>query len=234
MSRIGPTLDEARRGIFLDIEGSADDPAVLGTLWVSRPGLEPMFRQHLVDPALRPLAVPPLAAASLAAELRSLLSRAERQHRVLIGWGSRPLEVVRRHRPDLAAAFEAVYRDAKIPAKAWGRSNGVIARTDGRKRRGLSTYAPAAGLSGTRALDAAGTAKAIRGARAGLDGGSGVLSPKRAARWAAMLGSNELDCRAIREVTLRALEDLAAVEAAAAAKGSPKGPKKKKKKRKGH
>lgn len=216
MGTRGPTLDEARRAIYLDFEGATGEPpAVLGTLWVSRLGQEPMFRQVVVDPVLRGLAVGELGSSSLAGQVRSLIGRAERQHRVLVGWSGHELEVVRRWCPDLAPAFETVYRDAKTPAKAWGRLTGQTPPKDARKRRHrLATYEAAVGFSRDDALGEKDMAKAIRGVRAALEGG-GEPGGKRLARWERMLAHNELDCRATRAVALRTLGDLADLESAA-------------------
>lgn len=216
MGKHGPTLEEARRGIYLDFEGaSGEAPAVLGTLWVSRQGQEPMLRQYVLDRALRPVAAPPLGFASLAGELRSLLGRAERQHRVLIGWSGHELEIVRAHCPELAPAFEAVYRDAKVPSKAWGRLRGLKLTKDERKRKHrLSSYEAALGQARSEELGPKQMAKAIRGVRRELDRGAEVVGDPAMLRWQRMLEHNELDLRATRAVALRALEDLAAAEVA--------------------
>jgi hypothetical protein len=219
----GPTLDEARRAIFLDFEAeTGEPPAVLGTLWVSRQGQEPMFRQYVVDPSLRRLSSPTLVSGSLAGQVRSLIGRAERQHRVLVGWSGHELEVVRAWCPELAPAFEALYRDAKTPAKAWGRLTGLRPAKDARKRRHrLVAYEAAAGFVRDDALGGKEMAEAIRRVRASIDGGV-EPSQKRLARWERMLAHNEQDCRATRAVTLRALEDLAAETAVRPAKGRKK------------
>ena len=216
MKTRGPTLDEARRGIYLDFEGTVDEsPAVLGTLWVSRQGQEPMLRQYVLDRAMRPVATPPLGSASLAGELRSLLGRAERQHRVLVGWSGHELEVVRVHCPELAPAFEAVYRDAKVPAKAWGRLKELKLEKDERKRKHrLSSYEAALGQARSEELGPKEMAKAIRGVRRELDRGAEVVSAHAMRRWQRMLEHNELDLRATRAVALRVCEDLAAAEVA--------------------
>jgi hypothetical protein len=218
MSIHGPTLDEAPRAIYLDVEGEADGPpAVVGMLWVSRQGQEPMFRQVVVDPTLRRLAADGLGSSSLAGQIRALIGRAERQHRVLVGWSGHELDVVRAWCPDLAPDFEAVYRDAKTPAKAWARLTGSSPAKDARKRRHrLEAYAAAVGFVRDEALGAKDMAKAIRGVRAALQDGRDPGSTPRA-RWERMLAHNELDCRAMRAVTLRVLEDLAAAPPAARA-----------------
>lgn len=216
MSIHGPTLDEARRAIYLDVEGEADvPPAVVGVLWVSRQGQEPMFRQVVVDPTLRRLASEGLGSSSLAGQIRALIGRAERQHRVLVGWSGHELDVVRAWCPDLAPAFEAVYRDAKKPAKAWGRLTGFVPAKDARKRRHrLEAYEAAVGFVRDEALGAKDMARAIRGVRAALEDGRDP-GPKPRARWERMLAHNELDCRGVRAVTLRVLEDLDAAPPAA-------------------
>jgi len=228
----GPTLDEARRAIFLDFEGeTGEPPAVLGTLWVSRQGQEPMFRQHVVDPSLRRLSSPTLVSASLAGQLRSLIGRAERQHRVLVGWSGHELEIVRTWCPELAPAFEALYRDAKAPAKAWGRLTGFKPEKDGRKRRHrLAAYEVAVGFERDDALGGKEMAEAIRRVRGAIDRGV-EPSPKRLARWERMLAHNEQDCRATRAVTLRTLEDLAA-DATVARSAKPRAERPKGKRRK--
>lgn len=230
MSIHGPTHDEARRAIYLDLEGEAGGPpAVLGMLWVSRQGQEPMFRQVVVDPALRRLAGDGLGSSSFAGQVRSLIGRAERQHRVLVGWSGHEVDVVRTWCPDLAPAFEAVYRDAKKPAKAWGRLTGFVPAKDARKRRHrLEAYETAVGFARDEMLGAKDMAKAIRGVRAALEEGRDPGS-KRRARWERMLAHNELDCRGVRAVTLRVLEDLDA--ARPTARPTKKGRKRAKRKR---
>lgn len=216
MSIHGPTPDEARRAIYLDFEGEANGPpAVLGMLWVSRQGQEPMFRQVVVDPALRPLTTDTLGSSSLAGQVRALIGRADRQHRVLVGWSGHELDVVRTWCPDLAPAFEAVYRDAKTPAKAWARLTGFAPAKDAAKRRHrLASYEAEVGFVRDPVLGDKDMAKAIRRIRVALDDGRDP-GPKPRARWDRMLAHNELDCQAVRAVTLRVLEDLDAAEVAA-------------------
>jgi hypothetical protein len=174
-----------------------------------------MFRQVVVDPTLRRLASEGLGSSSLAGQVRSLIGRAERQHRVLVGWSGHELEVVRTWCPDLAAAFEAVYRDAKTPAKTWARRSGFSPGKDARKRRHrLEAYEAAVGFVRDEALGAKDMARAIRGVRASVADGV-EPSVKRLIRWQRMLVHNELDCRAVHAVTLRVLEDLDAPPSAA-------------------
>lgn len=233
MKKRGPTLDEARRGIYLDFEGPADaPPAVLGTLWVSRQGQEPMLRQYVVDGALRPLATPPLAWASLAGELRSLIGRAERQQRVLIGWSGHELRVVETYCPELADTFATHYRDAKVAAKRWARSQPDLRlMKDARKRKHrLAAYEGAIGLERLEAFGPKGAARAIRGARKALEAGVEVEG-KRLARWERMLAHNELDCRGTRAVALTVLEDPERIDATDRAGGSRKRSKRSKRSR---
>jgi hypothetical protein len=169
-----------------------------------------MFRQYVLDRALRPAVAPPLASASLAGELRSLIGRAERQHRVLIGWSGHELEVIETHCPELGPAFAAVYRDAKVPAKAWGRLTGLKLTKDERGRRHrLASYEVAAGVVRSDAPGPKQMSRAIRGLREAIErDGTGTIGEEVRARWQRMLAHNELDCRGTRTVAMRALEDL--------------------------
>lgn len=213
------TADEARRAIYLDVEGRKDEPPVLlGTLWVSRQGQEPMLRRYVLDPALGSAAVGAgVGRAAFAGEIRSLVGRAERQHRVLVGWSEHEVRTVRAYAPELADAFDAHYRDARALARRWRKRLHpayAVPRDDRGRRHTLAAYLPLAGYERAPELAGGRVGKTIRSLREALDaaGTLDAVAPKVRSRWIAVLDHNEDDCRATRAVCLAALDELATTE----------------------
>ena len=211
--------DEARRAIYLDFEGRKDEPPVLlGTLWVSRQGQEPMLRQYVLDPAFASAAVATGAAqASLAGEIRSLVSRAQRQHRVLVGWSEHEVRIVRACAPELADAFDAYYRDARALARRWRKKvhpEYAVQRDDRGRTHTLAAYLPLTGYAVPPAFEGGRVGKSIGSLRASMQikGSFDAVSTKLQTRWVGVLGHNEHDCRATRAVCLAALDELAPTE----------------------
>jgi hypothetical protein len=207
------TPEQARRAIYLDFEGRKDEPPViLGTLWVSRQGREPTVRQYVVDPAFRSAAKPPIRFSSLAGQLESLLRRAERQHRVLIGWSEHEVRVVQKYCPDLAAPFVSIYRDARRDARVWRSTLHPeidVPKVGTQPRHRLIVYAAAVGHEnpdlGEKAIGATLRELRARLSSRPFDRQSAGLK----ARWAQVLAHNENDLRATWAVALRVAEELA-------------------------
>lgn len=213
------TTDEARRAIYLDVEGRPyEAPVVLGTLWVSRQGQDPMLRRHVVDPAFAPAAVATgLGRSSLRGEIRSLVSRAERQHRVLVGWSEHEVRVVRAFAPEFTDSFDDRYRDARALARRWRKKvhpdYEVIRDARGRKHS-LTAYLSLAGYDLPPEYVGGRVGKTIRALREALEveGSYDAVRPKLQARWLEVLGHNEHDLRATRAICLAALDELAGQE----------------------
>ena len=213
------TTDEALRAIYLDVEGRPHEaPVVLGTLWVSRQGQDPMLRRHVVDPAFAPAAVATgLGRSSLHGEIRSLVGRAERQHRVLVGWSEHEVRVVRAFAPEFADAFDDRYRDARALARRWRKKvhpdYEVIRDARGRKHS-LTAYLSLVGYDLPPEHVGGRVGKTIHALREALEveGSFDAVRPKLQARWLEVLGHNEHDLRATRAICLAALDELAGEE----------------------
>jgi len=210
---------EARRAIYLDFEGRPDEaPVLLGTLWVSRQGQDPMLRRHVLDPALASAAVAlGLGRSSLRGEIRSLVSRAERQHRVLVGWSEHEVRVVRAFAPECAEAFDDRYRDARALARRWRKKlhpdYEVLRDARGRKHS-LAAYLPLVGYDLPPEYVGGRVGKSIGALRDALEvrGTYDAVRPKLQVRWLEVLGHNEHDLRATRAVCLAALDERAGLE----------------------
>ncbi len=213
------TADQARRAIYLDVEGRPHEaPVLLGTLWVSRQGQDPMLRRHVVDPAFASAAVATgLGRSSLRGEIRSLVGRAERQHRVLVGWSEHEVRVVRAYAPEFADAFDDLYRDARALARRWRKKihpdYEVLRDARGRKHS-LAAYLSLAGYDLPPEYAGGHVGKTIRSLRDALElkGSYDAVGPKLQVRWLEVLGHNEHDLRATRAICLAALGELADTE----------------------
>ena len=141
---------------------------LLGALWASRQDRAPSFRQYLLDPSFCVPLQPGSSRTTLAGELRSLLARAERQDRVLVGWSEHEIKKVEQVCPELAEGFAARYRNARKVASAWWTNShpGERMEKDDRGRRHtLAGYAPLVGYeqrNGTAGGDVGATIKAVR------------------------------------------------------------------------
>jgi hypothetical protein len=210
------TADDARRAIYLDFEGRAGrSPVLLGALWVSRQGQEPMFRQYLLDGVFAPAAEASGASrTTLAGELKSLLKRATDQHRVFVGWSEHEVRTVYEHAPEFAETFDDLYRDARALARRWRKKvhpDFSVPKDDSGKRHTLARYIELADYELPTRFGGGNVGKTIAQVGHSIErtGSFDALSEKQRTRWEDLLGHNEHDCRATREICLLALDELA-------------------------
>lgn len=205
-----PTAAEVERGIYLDFEGRVGRcPALLGVFDPeAAPGAR--TRQVVLEPMLEPAAAASeLEVVDIEHEVEALVATAERDGRVLIGWSSREPHAVRDHcTPQLAARFEALYRDARKAARSWrGRTGQELPASSTARGHALSRYARLIGYEATSSLWGVGSARIIRDLEDAFGRGAtwerlgrGNARWRRKGRWTRLLHHNELDCRATYEV----------------------------------
>jgi hypothetical protein len=205
-----PTTDEVERGIYIDFEGRVGRrPALLG-VFDPEADTEMQVRQIVLEPGLAPAATASdLEVAGIERQVEALVALAERDGRPLIGWSSREPHAVRDHcSPELAARFEASYRDARKAARSWRRRTGrQLPASSTVRGHALSRYARLIGYEASSSLWGIGSARIIAdledafGRGATWDQlGRGNARWRRKGRWTRMLRHNELDCRATYEV----------------------------------
>jgi hypothetical protein len=206
-------LEQARRAIYVDFEGRKnEEPAVLGTLWMpSSRSLEPTALQYVLEGGLARAKLPGVTPTPLQGELKSLLRRCRKQDRVLVGWSLHEVNKVREFVPELAEAFDALYRDAKSSAKAWRSTlhpDLLPPHEAVQPKHRLTVYA-----AWTQCLRDSGEkqiGETIGRLRNAVSAGRSYeeLSANLQARWQALLVQNMDDCLMTRDVALHVLEDL--------------------------
>ena len=213
------TAEEAKRAIYLDLEGRAgQSPVLLGALWVSRQGQEPMFRQYVLDGAFASAALATgRSATSFAGELKSLMTRAQSQDRVMVGWSEYEVRMVAEFAPEFSGEFDLRYRDARALARHWRKKihpGYKVSSNNGAKKHSLGYYMALADHAPPAEFWGGWVAKTIAEVRDSLEhrGSYDALSAKQQTRWNDLLGYNEHDCRATRAVCFVALDELAKPE----------------------
>lgn len=228
------TAEEADRAIYIHLEGGIGrSPVLLGALWVSRRGQEPMLRQYVLDEGVASAAVATgRSATSLAGELKSMIARAQSQDRVVVGWSERELDAVEEFAPEFSDEFDPRYRDAQALARRWRKKlhpNFNAAANRSGKKHSLARYQVLADYSLRPEFPGRRAAKTIAEMQGSIErkGSYDALSAKLQARWSELLGNNEHACRATRAVCLAALDELADLDLSGArTKKSPRGGKK--------
>lgn len=205
---------EVRRGIYIDFEGRLEGPPVLlGVLWVPRQGRDPRFVQYVLDSSFRSAVSPPRTEARpLERAIELLVRRAADQRRVLIGWSTHEIDVVRGHAPGIADRFEAVYRDGKAAAKRWRsveRPDLAIEPDERKRKHRLGVYAELFDYPRPDDLGVKDVGMALgrlRSKLASVDFED--LDDGKKHEWEMILRHNEFDCRATRHVCVAALDGL--------------------------
>jgi hypothetical protein len=209
------TLEEARRAIYLDFEGRKNEsPALLGTLWVPLRRSTPKFLQHALEPSLRTHALDgKLRFAPLRSRILAVLSRAQREDRMLVGWSSYEVKVVRRHCPSQALAFEEIYRDAKIVAKRWRSKLHPelnVHDTEWGPTHTLAKYERFLGIERPEDLGAKEMAESVKRLRKAAEryGSLDDAPASTLPHLEHLMEHNRYDCIDTREIALRVLTDL--------------------------
>jgi hypothetical protein len=213
------TPEEAARAIYIDFEALQtkphSTPELLGVL--DAEGGD-RFQQLIVDPALAPahVASPHCRAIDLATAIDGLVTRAEAEDRLIIGWSLFDRDVAIRALPEIAGRLRARYRNALGIARPWLRSlhpTVTVSRDDDfAGRHTLKKYAVLSGYPGVRAFAGAAPARWIRRTLAELARTGGryrriTSAAKR--QWHKLLDYNHHDCLALRHVVVKAAGELA-------------------------
>ena len=206
---------EARRALYIDFEGGQDQPPVLlGILRRRGKAAEPYVHQVVVDAEFGPAGPETLG---LREALEIVVRRAEHGDRRIVSWSEHDLEVTRTLRdedPELVARFERRYANALAVARRWANKlHPADKPTDGR----LAGYLALIGYDIPMGAGPGDVGETIRALRPTLRRGR-PLTPAQERRWARLLAHNRHDCAGMRDVCLRATEEL---EDAAEAQRSP-------------
>jgi len=211
---------QAARAVTIDFEGLTDHrPFLLGSLWIEGRGTDPartVFRHDHLEKPFRSLAgVVDLGGyhryesqrSNLERAIGTIVDRAERQRRLIIGWSHHEVEIVREYLPTaLADRFESLYRDAKATARRWTTAS---IQTGQRQRYSEShTLVHYMGIFGmTRPADdrIGGTADRIRRVERGLATRRAweLLLPSQQDAWFGVLHHNAADCDGTRAVAIK-------------------------------
>jgi hypothetical protein len=152
----------------------------------------------------------------MAAMIQSLVRRAEDEDRLIVSWSSRERIVVE-NSPELSSEvkdrFVVRWRDAKWLARRWKNKKHrdvVFPRIAGRGRHRLDCYMRLIGYKIPSSYGDQQAAQRIAYARAQLrkKGSADAMTPVAKAKWTKVLNYNFHDCNGMREVTIRAVNEL--------------------------
>jgi hypothetical protein len=221
--------EEARRAVFIDFESRKDEPpALLGVVYNEGRNCngELVLRHEIFDPALALLVEDveitgpfrhEIVARSPHRAFSDHLGRARAQDRLLVSWSQHELEkayelgLSTHHRQQFAVCF----RDAKATARKW-RSRTMPGHAFSRRKFGgthsLSRYARLIEFPLPDDHDDSQIGTWIMTLRQALARRSNYreLTERQQKMWRDLLVKNANDCLALRAVTLRAADGLAA------------------------
>ena len=195
---------EVERATFIDFEGRIDAPPVLlGVATFRDPDAEVL--KLVIEDRYRPAAgAKDLRTVDLAEAVGTVVVLAEQRDGPIVGWSRHEEEVVRRRCPaPLAERFSARYVNAIPTAARWRRALGIARHPDGER---LARYLRLAGLRVAPVHGPGRTGSTLAVLGSALDRGRGyeALTPRRKARWTALLEHNRIDVLGMREVCDRA------------------------------
>lgn len=193
------TREEARRAIYVDFEGFADQPpSLLGR------ACESEIRQIVLDPRLRAVAAGKgLRVASLKPVVEELLEECRRDDRVIVGFTQREKQAIAEH---AGLDVSPYYRDAHKVARRW--VNRVHPETE--ISFDLASFLDFIGYERPRHLGNGNATARLRAVLNGLEarGSFEALTPVQKGKWTKLLDYNQFDCCGTRELTLRAAAEL--------------------------
>lgn len=214
------TLDEARRALYLDFEGTmVDPPSFLGVLWGE--GDDVQCIQLVLEENLWPAVAgkaPTPGRSYLAATwdtVAAVRQRAVDEDRRIVVWSGREESALAKHLddPEVVAWFKAHLVDAKAIAKSWKYRHHrevVWPREAYAPKHQLQRYLDLIGYETAYIHQGGQTAKRVRTVRAMLPkkGNDYVqLTPGAKKAWTNVLQHNWHDCNGLRELTIRCAED---------------------------
>ena len=195
---------DVERATFVDFEGRIDAPPVLLGVATFEAG-EASFRQSVLDERYRPAAdAKALRTMTLEEAVLAVVELAEGRDGPIVGWSRHEDELIRRRCPGpLADRFGARYVNAIPTAARWRRALGLPRDPDGER---LAWYLRQAGMrvAPVHGTGRTGSTLAIVGKALEQGGGYAALTPRRRARWTALLAHNRIDVLGMREICDRA------------------------------
>lgn len=201
------TVKEARRALYIDFEGGRDKPPVLlGVLRRRGKAGEPKVFQIVVDPEFAPAGP---EARPLREAIETVVKRAEKSDRRIVGWTEHDLDVVRTLGDvdaDLVARFEARYANGRAVAERW------MNKLHSGERPASGELVAYLALIEYQIPPDAGpghVGDTIRALRPTLQGGR-PLTANQDARWQRLLRHNRHDCAGMRAVCVRAANEMEA------------------------
>lgn len=197
-SRISPF--EAERAIYIDGEGFQDQsPALFGILV----GQE--LEQVVLDPDLAPVAeARGHRLSTLRREAIAIVDRANAEDRRVVAYSQHEREVF----ADFAGIdISEIYRDARMIGKRW--RNRMYPELRG-SSNDLKSFLELIGYERGLYLGDRKTTKRIRDVREMVSrkGSYDALTPVKKAQWTKLLQHNEIDCRGMQALVLRASHEL--------------------------
>ena len=217
MSRL--TTQEASTAIYVDFESLGNQlarPAILGSLVIDDNTAR--FQQFVLDEALTGAVVARkdvcVATTPEDAVLR-IVEAAERESRVVVSWSMHDCAVVRATCSEsVAVRFAAVHRNALDTARPWKRrlypEYTFVLKPFGGKHP-LKEYMRMIGYATSGRLRPANPAKWLKHTLMQLASTAGryrAITSQAKRDWHKLLEYNEHDCRGMREVIMRAANDL--------------------------
>jgi len=195
---------EVEHATYIDFEGRIDAPPVLlGIATFQDP--DASLLQLVLDDRYRPAAdAKDLRTIDLTEAVRTVVVLAEERDGPIVGWSRHEEAVVRRLCPaPLAERFTARYVNAIPTAARWRRALGIARHPDGER---LARYLHLAGLrvAPVHGPGRTGSTLAVLGSALERGRGYASLTPRRKARWTALLAHNRIDVLGMREVCDRA------------------------------
>lgn len=190
------TRKEAERAIYIDFEGFEEkSPTLIGIL------VEDEFEQVVLDPQLQEAAIAKgMRQASLKEEIARLVERGKREDRFFAAYSRHELNVVQEFAGvDLSDTF----RDARKIAKKWKNKFHKEAAAGCRSLKDYLAfigYERGAHLGERKSTSRIKTVKEMLEKRVEFK----KLTPTAKAKWTKLLDHNEIDCRGMKALVLRA------------------------------
>lgn len=201
--RTVPTMQELKRGIYLDFEGNKDQqPTLLGTMKDDQTDfviVEEIFR----DCANRRGS--PCRYAPLDLSLRTLIEMAQEEDRRIISWSEYDFGVMVEHLEDEhLSLLEACYVNAIFPAKRWR----AWKHPDKKGPNTLDSYMKLLGWNVPEGIGTGTVGPALTRVRDSLNQGTGAwtgLTTHQRGRWRDVVRHNRHDLKGMRRVLKRAV-----------------------------
>ena len=203
-------MEEARRGIYIDFEGTAvDAPSFLGATWVD--GDTQHFVQYVLEEALWPAAqAKEKCRVSKWEDLKEIKKLSEREGRLIFAWSTHEAVDLEKYAPD-GEWFSSNVINAIPIAKKWKREfypNVTFPRDPNRPMRGrnrLDRYLELIRYDVPSILGPGNSAKRIRDVRNMLNNKGGdysALTSTAKGKWTKALNHNWHDCDGMRKLLI--------------------------------